>query len=185
MEAKHKTVIVYLTGKPGMGKYTIAKALSDHGFIICDNQLLNNPIFELLNYDGYEKIPDHAWAAIGRIRDAVFDFLKVFQQKSYVLTNNLYEDEGDKRLFEQVKQMAATRGSVFVPVRLSLEKEEHLKRVTQPERRARWKSIDPQDVYDQTPLLQINDPNLLELDVTRLPAQEAAELILEHINKVI
>lgn len=38
------TTIIYLTGKPGVGKYTIAKELaSRHGFIVCDNQLINNP----------------------------------------------------------------------------------------------------------------------------------------------
>lgn len=50
------TTIIYLTGKPGVGKYTIAKELAaNHGFIVCDNQLINNPIFELLQYDGYAK----------------------------------------------------------------------------------------------------------------------------------
>ena len=52
---KNNTNIIYLTGKPGVGKYTIAKELAaNHGFIVCDNQLINNPIFELLQYDGYD-----------------------------------------------------------------------------------------------------------------------------------
>ena len=80
--------IIYLTEKPGVGKYTIAKELaSRHGFIVCDNQLINNPVFELLAYDGYEKIPDFAWDAITRIRAEVFDFLAKSSQNSYVLTN--------------------------------------------------------------------------------------------------
>ncbi len=73
---KQNTTIIYLTGKPGVGKYTIAKELAiKHGFIVCDNQLINNPIFELLQYDGYAKIPDFAWGAIARIRAEIFDFL--------------------------------------------------------------------------------------------------------------
>ena len=36
------TTIIYLTGKPGVGKYTIAKELAaKYGFIVCDNQLIN------------------------------------------------------------------------------------------------------------------------------------------------
>lgn len=185
MNPEFKTVIVYLTGKPGVGKYTIAKALSSHGFIICDNQLVNNPIFELLQYDGYTKIPDFAWDAIARIRDSVFEFLVTYKQNNYVLTNNLYEDEGDKRLYNQVKQMAHLRRSLFVPVRLLITVEEHLKRVTKKERLLRWKSIDPEDVYDQTPLLTIIHPNLLELNVSYLSAENAAEKILIHIMKLI
>ncbi len=85
---KNNTTIIYLTGKPGVGKYTIAKALaSDYGFIICDNQLINNPIFELLQYDGYTKIPDFAWDSIARIRTEILQFLAKVPQNSYVLTN--------------------------------------------------------------------------------------------------
>lgn len=185
MNTKIDTCVIYLTGKPGVGKYTVAKALSKHGFIICDNQLINNPIFELLQYDGFTKMPDFAWEAIGRIRDAVLNFLSIHTQNNYVLTNNLYEDEGDRQLYEQVKQMAFSRKSVLVPVRLLISEEEHLKRVTQPERRNRWKSIDPIDVYDQTPLLKIEDPNLLELDVTFLSPESAASQILRHIQQLV
>ncbi len=85
--------IIYLTGKPGVGKYTIAKELAaKHGFIVCDNQLINNPIFELLAYDRYTTIPDFAWEAIGNIRKCVLTFLAKEIHKSYVLKNNLYED---------------------------------------------------------------------------------------------
>ena len=73
---KNNTNIIYLTGKPGVGKYTIAKELAaKYGFIVCDNQLINNPIFELLAYDGYAKIPDFGWEAIGNIRRCVLTFL--------------------------------------------------------------------------------------------------------------
>lgn len=55
-----KSHIIYITGKPGMGKYTIAQELKKIGYIVCDNQLINNPIFELLNYDGLTQIPAYA-----------------------------------------------------------------------------------------------------------------------------
>jgi len=180
---KNDTIIVYLTGKPGVGKYTIAKELAkDRGFIICDNQLINNPIFELLQYDGYAKIPDFAWDSISKIRTEIFEFLTKFSQNSYVLTNNLYEDDGDRNLYEQVKKMAEKRGSLFVPVRFLINQNEHLKRVTNPNRRERWKSIDLQDVYDETPLLSFIHQNLLELDVSNFSAEKAAKEILNHIK---
>ncbi|SPM44701.1 Uncharacterised protein [Orientia tsutsugamushi] len=44
------TTIIYLTGKPWVDKYSIAKELAaKYGFIVCYNQLINNPIFELCN----------------------------------------------------------------------------------------------------------------------------------------
>lgn len=177
-----RSLVIYLSGKPGTGKYTIAKALANFSFVVCDNQLINNPIFELLNYDGFAVIPEFAWNAISAVRDAVLGFIAEEQQNNYVLTNNLYEDEGDRKLYHQVEQMATSRGSIFIPVRLTISVEEHLRRVTQPERRKRWKSIDPQEVYDQTPLLKINHPNLLELDVSKTLPDQVAEQILSHIQ---
>lgn len=184
MMINNTTTIIYLTGKPGVGKYTIAKEIAkDYGFIVCDNQLINNPIFELLGYDGYGTIPEFAWESVRIIRSEVYNFLTKELQNSYVLTNNLAENDKDRGIYEQVKLMAEKRGSLFIPVRLHVNKDEHLKRVTRPERRERWKSIDPAcaDNKDEG-LLKINHPNYLELDVSNLSAQEAAAEIMEHMN---
>lgn len=180
-----QTTIIYITCKPGFGKYTIAKELAkNHGFIVCDNQLINNSIFELLQYDGFTKIPEFAWDSIASIRTEIFEFLTKETANNYVLTNNLYEYEGDRNLYEEVKQMAEARGSFFIPVKLLINQEEHLKRVTDLKRRQRLKSIDPQEVYDEVPLLSIIHHNLLEIDVSNLSSQEAAEAIMNHINKL-
>jgi len=124
LNLKSDSYVVYITGRPGFGKYTIAKSLEDYGFITCDNQLMNNPIFELLNYDGYAAIPDYAWDIIRKIREAIFEFLTQERRNSYTLTNNLFEDKGDRELFQRVKQVAHKRGSIFVPVRLLISKDE-------------------------------------------------------------
>ena len=137
-----------------------------------------------MQYDGYAKIPDFAWEAIGNIRRCVLTLLAKEIHNSYVLTNNLYEDAGDKVCYAEVVYMAETRGSLFVPVRLVINQDEHLRRVVNPNRRDRWKSIDPQDVYDGTPLLLIVHPHLLELDVSNLSPEDAADSIMNHINEL-
>jgi adenylylsulfate kinase-like enzyme len=179
------TTIIYLTGKPGVGKYTIAKELAaNYGFIVCDNQLINNPIFELLNYDGYAKIPDFAWDTIARIRAEVLDFLANHTQNNYVLTNCLAETKEDREIYKKVEEMAKTRGSLFVPVQIQISKEEHLKRLTRPERRERWKSIDPSEAEDNGPLLCVSHPNLLSLNVSNLSSKDAADRIVNHVQIV-
>lgn len=180
----NKTKIIYLIGKPGTGKYTIAQELAKAGFIICDNQLINNPIFTLLNYDGFAKIPSLAWDAIGRIRNVILDFLSLRSEGNYVLTNCLYEDEGDRKCYASVETMALKRGSLFMPVKLLIVEEEHLKRITEVSRRERWKSIDPAEVYSKEELIQVRHPNLLELEVTSLSPSEVAERILVHIKEL-
>lgn len=134
------TTIIYLIGKPGTGKYTIAKELSKSGYIICDNQLINNPIFALLEYDGFKEIPEFAWKYIRKIRDNIFEFISCEHSNNYVLTNVLGEIERDHKLFKQVENMALQRDSLFVPVKLLISKEENKIRVANPERALRYKS---------------------------------------------
>ncbi len=181
---KKQSLLIYLTGKPGTGKYTIAKELELQGFVVCDNQLINNPIFELLKYDGFSEISQLAWDYIGKIRNIIFDFISKDQNNDYVLTNNLYEDEGDRNLYEQVKEIAKNRDSLFIPVRLMVSEAEHLKRITQATRKHRLKSVDPKDIYSVKPLLSINHANFLELEVSNLSAKEVAEIILQHALKL-
>jgi dephospho-CoA kinase len=181
---RNRTTLIYLIGRPGTGKYTISQELSKFGFLICDNQLINNPILTLVNYDGFSPVSRTAWNAIGKIRDIIFNFLEEKQTESYVLTNVLEENEGDRRLYRQVEEMAKKRGSLFVPVKLLISEEEHLKRVVEPSRRERWKSRDPQEVYSKEALLKIEHPHLLEMDVSLLPAAQAAEKILDHVSKL-
>src|SRR3990167_3739309 len=178
-------IILYLIGKPGVGKYTIACELEKRGFVVCDNQLANNPIFSLLQYDGFTKIPAYAWNVIKKIRGAIFDFILLEPNNNYVLTNVLNEDEGDNELYKQVKKLASDRKSHFIPVKLSIAQDEHIKRISYISRRDRYKSIDLNDAYDTTPLLSIDDKNLLEIDVTNLSAIQSAEKILDHINTTI
>jgi hypothetical protein len=178
------TIILYLIGRPGSGKYSIAKEIAKSGYIICDNQLINNPIFSLLNYDGFMTIPKFAWDTIAQIRGIVFNFLSQQLDNNYVLTNVLGENSGDRTLFSQVEQIALKRGSIFIPVKLIISPEENAKRVQNPERLLRFKSIDPQEAYSEEPLLNVHHPYLLNLDVTTLSAKEAAEKILEHIERI-
>lgn len=169
--------IIYLIGQPGCGKYTIAQEICKRGFTLCDNHLTNNPIFSLLNYS---KIPDYGWESIDSIRKAVLGFLSQHKQGDYVLTNVLYETDEDHQIYKQVEQMALKRGSTFFPIKLVISEAENLRRITQPERRAKWKSVDPKDIAARHSLIKV--PYFFELDITRLLPHEAAQRILDQIK---
>ena len=138
----------------------------------------------MLNYNGFTKIPESGWNAITRIRNAVFNFITIEQQHNYVLTNCLYENKGDRKCYSQVESMSLKRGSLFVPVKLLISEKENLRRILQPSRKERQKSIDPQDVYLNKPLIKIEHPHLFTLDVSELSAAQVAKKILKHVSKL-
>jgi hypothetical protein len=174
------TCVIYLMGHPGVGKLTIGKALQAHGFVVCDNHLINNPIFALC--DPATGVSPEAWAAIDAVRNAVLGFLSTKLDGHYVLTNCLYNTVWDRDIFAQVQGMAKKRGSFFIPVFLSISKDENLRRLTQPSRKALQKSIDPDILPTLDDLLRINHPQGLTLDVTHLSAEQAAMHIMAHIR---
>ena len=176
------TKIVYLIGRSGTGKYTIAKEFIKHGYIICDNQLINNPIFALLEYDNTKTIPDCSWDAIGKIRKIILEFLGNKKDGNYILTNELLDDEGDRNCYNQIKEMAAKRNSIFIPVKLNINFEENKKRIKNLSRLDRYKSIEIADNYFTTKLLDIYHPNLIEIDVSRMSAKEVTKMIIEFVN---
>lgn len=177
------TVILYLIGKSGTGKYTIATEIAKSGYRVCDNQLINYSIFSLLNYDGYTAIPEYAWDAIAGIRENILGFLASELENNYILTNVLGEIDHDHQIFDQVETVALKRGSIFVPVKLVISEEENIRRIQNKDRLLKFKSIDTADVYNQV-LINIDHPNMLILDVSMLAREEAASKILAHINKI-
>lgn len=178
-----KTNLVYLIGMPGVGKYTIARELErQYGFRICDNHLINNPIFSLLGKVSH--IPDFAWEYVDRIRAVVFEFIKRMRG-SYVLTNCLYDTNDDLQIYKQVLSLSEARNSNFVPVLLVVEPEEHRRRIMQEGRRLRYKSTDPKLINLGVKLLQIEHPNLLQLDITYMEPEAVAKVIMWRIGKGI
>jgi hypothetical protein len=171
-----KTKIIYLIRRSGTGKYTIAKELAKFGYKIADNHLINNPIIELLGYDGFAKIPGFAWDAMSKIRTAVLDFISEEQNNNYIMTNELLEDPTHHNFYNRVKNAANIRGSLFIPVILYISKEENAKRIANPDRALRYKLLKLNENHDK-PLINITDANLLKFDVTSLSAKDAANKI--------
>lgn len=163
-------ILVYLLGKHGIGKYTVAQEFAKIGYKICDNHLINNPIFSLLDFSKFSKIPDEIWDYTDQIRNIVFDFIKKNPEQNYVLTNVLWNIDYDINTYNKVLRMTEESKTLFIPVKMLINsKDEHLKRIQNTERKLKHKSIKIEDVsHGNVDLIQISHPNLLEIDVTNL-----------------
>ncbi|HVF06536.1 MAG TPA: hypothetical protein VNA20_16975 [Frankiaceae bacterium] len=181
------TSLVYLLGYPAVGKYTVARALADRtGAVVVDNMVVNAPIFTLLRWDGRRQVPDGTMERIEPIRDAVLSALADLAPRdlSYVLTNVVPADAESVAIYERVRAVAATRGAVFVPVLLTCDPAEQRRRVPLPDRTARLKISDPDQVaaYVAAERHYVpGDPNLLVLDTTSTPPADTAAAIVRHL----
>lgn len=185
-----ESTIIYLLGYPGTGKYTIGKEICrlNPRFKLVDNHLVNNPVFSLIHIDGVTPLPYKVWENVGKIWDSVLDTLIHVSPPdfSFVLTNALFDSEGDKAWFREIENMAAARNAKFIPVLLRISVEEHQKRIGNPDRKIRMKETDPNSPrrYALLDNLYIPDhPNLLTLDVSDIPAEESALIILNYLNQ--
>jgi hypothetical protein len=188
--AKLKNTLIYLIGYPGTGKYTIAQDIVQKtGFRLVDNHLINNPIFSVIRLDGQTKLPERVWTNVTKVWEAVSDTLIHVSQpdESFILTNWLRDgDEGDQIHFERVCNIAVQRRAHFVPIRLLIsDVGEHARRITTPSRKDRMKQTDPEapQRYASMDVLQVGHPNVLSLDITRLTASEAGDIVLTHAHK--
>ena len=182
-----KNTIIYLIGFAGTGKYTIAKeivALSAARLV--DNHLINNPVFSLIPLDGVTPLSDSVWEKTWAIRHIILDVIRDISPSDYsfIFTNELNEGVADDaKLFAEVEELASTRKSVLIPVRLICDENELCRRITSPNRADRLKDTNADNArrkYRSSQILNVLHPNLLNLNVTNLEPIQAAQAIIKH-----
>ena len=185
-----QNTIVYLIGYAGTGKYSIARELVRlTGAVLVDNHLINNPVFSVVGASGNKPLPAGAWQKIESIRRIVLDSIAELAppEASFILTNELFEGKSvDRRWYEDVAILATRRQARLVPVILRCDPEEVCRRVTSPERVARFKESSADKTREKVrtyQLLRVDHPNCLELEITNLSPLQAAQAILAHAER--
>lgn len=183
-----RNVFVLLLGFPGVGKLTIARELGSLlPARVVDNHWINNPILALLEDDGVRTLPGAVWEQTAKVRQAVLDTVATLCDPgaNFIFTNSGTQgDLRSLRSYEQMRDAAALRGALFVPVRLLCAEAELIRRVTSPGRRDRLKSIDPEAARQRSRIAVVIDPEHpdgLTFDVTAVSAKDSAQTIYAHI----
>ncbi len=131
-------------------------------------------------------MPPLTWHFASDIRQAVLGTIQFLSPRdwNFIFTNDLTEDAGSHKLFDDVQKVVVSRGGVLVPVLLECNLEQYLERVTRPERRERMKSINAEEArirFAAQTNFQTDHANTLHLDITSLEPNQAAQLIFQHI----
>lgn len=181
-----------LTGFPGVGKLTVARALADRieatedTALVVDNHWINNPIFGLVDQDGVTPLPPAVWDRVGEVAQAVVRTVEELTPPDWHAIFTAYLDGvSDTGWIPRLERVAAARKAVFVPVRLLCDPEENARRIVLPARRTLMKSVDAEELHRLAAAGQPYDPghrNGLTLDITALAPHDAATSILSHMD---
>ncbi len=190
-----ESTVYLLIGFPGAGKYTIAKAMRErllaagHDGRVVDNHLVNNPIFELVALSSQGPLPGVVWDRVDEVREAMLRTIEDLSPRTwwFVFTNYLVQG-ADEPYLQRLGRLAERRDAVLIPVVLRCDRDEVLRRVAQPDRRARLKDTSVTRVSQELAMRELVDPGLpqsLRLEVTSLPPDHAAARILEHAELAV
>lgn len=188
--------LVYLVGFPAAGKDTIARELAavmaERGqrMVVVDNHHINNVVFAVIDTDGKKSLPPEVWQRVGEVRSAVVAAIRDIAPRewSYVFTNVLIAGlPSDERAPGELAELAAARGSAFVPVVLRCDTEELERRIVSEERKERMKWIDPvalRGLVETTRLVDVGAfEHALDLNVTAMAPRDAAVAIADHLQR--
>jgi predicted kinase len=183
---------IYLFGFAGSGKLTIAKAIAERwDCVLVDNHSINNVIFAVIDLDqeGSGELSDQVWDAVIRVRHAALDAIRKLSRpgRNFIFTNELIEGVDRHHVwFHEVAQVAADRGALFLPVRLLVDPEELERRIASPEREEKLKLTSPEAARARSENEDVFRPegyDYLELDVTTLEPEAAAERVLGELHR--
>ena len=176
--------LFYLVGPPGSGKRTVGLELARlTGAALLDNHIINDPVFAAFGFTGQGDPPEGVWTFTRRLRALLLGAVAAAPAEvSHVFTNYLADLPGEAEMIEKFAALAESRGAAFVPVFLTCPREELLRRMPLPERRARLKLNDPdtlQAVLDSKGVLPVPE-GMLTLDTSRFSPEQAAQAIVAY-----
>jgi hypothetical protein len=182
-----------LTGFPGTGKLTVAtelvRALDESGrpAKLVDNHSTADPILRVLPIDGATRVDPEVWMRVQAVRNVVFDTIATMSppEWSFVFTNYVSDLEADRAAYRDLEDIATRRGVPFVPVRLTVEPDELLRRIRDPSRTTAKKLTDvdlARELFVGRDLFRPSHANLLDLDITDVAPADAAARIVAHVR---
>ena len=180
--------LIHINGFPGTGKLTVAQHLVAYialsaNLKLIHNHLLINPADAVLHrtQPGYQSLRR-------AVRAAIFTSLATEPttfNTTYLFTDFQTTNEQGASVCAEYAQAAKDRGCLLIPIVLTCDEDENIKRMTQSEREKHAKLTDVELLRmfrKGAPIFKFSDrKEFLEVDVTRLEPEEVARTIWEHV----
>lgn len=187
-----RPAIVLVLGFPGTGKLTVSRelvtALAGDGTPtrLVDNHTSANILFDLIaEADGRSLLPPGVLDNVRQINLIVARTIEQLSppEWSFVFTHHLRDSEENRSYLHRLETVSERRGSTFLPVVLTCERDALLERVARPERRSRNKLVDRSiatRVIERGMLIPINS---VTIDTTFRGPAETATMICEELSR--
>lgn len=175
-------MIIHLNGWPGVGKLTIARAVSARlGGHLLDNHTIYNVAFALTEFRSRE-----FYSLVRSVRDAAFARVAAISPEIPVIMTNAYgSSEWGRENWTELLSLARHRGSEFFAVTITCSPDEHLRRITAEDRRHLRKLTDPNALPQPLkPLMEDGAEHLLKLETSGIQPEESADRICQWIGRI-
>jgi len=108
---------------------------------------------------------------------------------NFIFTNFLLHQERDIRVYRKVMEVAKKRNATFIPVKLTCDVEVIKERIASEDRVLNLKMTDVKLldnlIKNGPPLINLEHPNALTVDVTYLSPRAAKERVVEWVRTVL
>lgn len=168
-------MLIHLNGWPGVGKLTVGRLLqASIGGHLLDNHTIYNVAFKLTVFRSPE-----FYETVRAVRNIAFSRITQLPAGTpVIMTNGLGDSEWGKENWEEIRRLAERSGSPLFSVILTCDPQEHMQRMTSPERRYLGKVTEPDQWRPTSKKLLGDDAELcLHLDTTSEPPEISAEKI--------
>ncbi len=186
--------LVLLMGFPGVGKKTVGEALAKKtNFTLIHTSEWIDPILKLLG-DDYQimwELDAKAWEKLNAADDLILSTIADVcpKEKSYAITQMMFDQDPYHKIFyDKVVSVVEKRKAPFFPIRLLCDEDELVKRVQAEDRKNSFKTRDVELSRCRSRekvVFYSHHPNEITIDNTHKSPDEAANMIISHIQKTL
>ncbi|KZV80281.1 hypothetical protein EXIGLDRAFT_845691 [Exidia glandulosa HHB12029] len=183
---------IYLVGYPGVGKQTVAHILAKS---IPDSRVISNHLIIDLARSIFRHGSREYEEMRSKLRKAMLESIvesEIVKGTTFIFTGaHGTTNPISKVIAGEFPPAAEKRGSKFIPVILTCDREEQMQRLVSPGRLNPGENKTPKlidqaglaRILDSGPCFRFNTEDELLLDTTGKTAEEVAQIILDYVNQ--